>query len=35
MEFPFVKEYLDSLVLPLVHVEDSMTVFWFRDMEDK
>ena len=28
---PHVKEYLDSLDLPLVHVEDSQMVFWFKD----
>jgi hypothetical protein len=28
---PHVKPYLDSLDLPLVHIEDSLMVFWFRD----
>lgn len=26
-----VKPFLDSLDLPLIHVEDSLMVFWFRD----
>lgn len=28
---PHVKRYLDSLDLPLVHIEDSLMVFWFKD----
>lgn len=28
---PHVKQYLDSLDLPLIHVEDSLMVFWFKD----
>jgi hypothetical protein len=30
-DVPHVKHYLDSLALPLVHVEDSLMVFWFKD----
>lgn len=30
-QVPHVKEYLDSLEMPLIHVEDSLMVFWFRD----
>ncbi len=28
---PHVKEFLDSLDLPLIHIEDSLVVFWFKD----
>jgi tRNA A58 N-methylase Trm61 len=28
---PHVKQYLDSLPLDIIHVEDSLMAFWFRD----
>jgi hypothetical protein len=28
---PHVKEYLDGLDLPIIHVEDSLMAFWFKD----
>ncbi len=30
-EYPDVKTYLDSLSIPLVHVEESRLCFWFRN----
>lgn len=30
-QVPHVKQYLDSLPLDIIHVEDSLMAFWFRD----
>lgn len=30
-QVPHVKKYLDSLDMPIIHVEDSLMAFWFRD----
>jgi hypothetical protein len=30
-DVPHVKAYIDSLDLPIIHVEDSLMAFWFRD----
>jgi hypothetical protein len=30
-QVPHVKQYLDSLDLPIIHVGDSLMAFWFRD----